>query len=68
MSAETEVARLAWLRALDAHLEAAGAHDRGAVLLTRRGNIAGAEQASAFAAHERAMHATALARHPEWAP
>jgi hypothetical protein len=53
---------------MDAHLEAARAHERAAVLLTRRGNIASAEQASAFAANERAMHAAALARHPEWAP
>jgi hypothetical protein len=57
-----------WLRAMDARLEAARAHDRAAAVFARRGDLASAEQASAFAASERAMHEAALARHPEWVP
>ena len=68
MSSKSELARLAWLGALDAHVDAARVHDRAAVLFARRGDIASAEQAWAFAAHERAMHAAALARQPEWVP
>ena len=68
MSSKSELARLAWLGALDAHVEAARVRDRAAVLFARRGDLASAEQAWAFAAHERAMHAAALARQPEWVP
>ncbi len=68
MSSKPELARLAWLSALDAHLEAARAHDNAAAVFARRGDLASAEQAWAFAATERAMHAEALARHPEWGP
>jgi hypothetical protein len=53
---------------VDAHLEAARAHDNAAAVFARRGDLASAEQAWAFAANERAMHAAALARHPEWTP
>jgi hypothetical protein len=63
-----ESVRLVWLHALDVHSEAARMHDRAAVLLARHGDIAGAEQASAFAAAERWAYAGALARHPEWVP
>ena len=68
MSSKSELARLAWLGALDAHVEAARAHDSAAAVFARRGDLASAEQAWAFAAHERAMHEAALARHPEWVP
>jgi hypothetical protein len=68
MSNKSEPARLAWLHALDVHLEAARVHEAAAAAFERRGNSTHAKQASAFAVAERAAHSRALARHPEWAP
>lgn len=57
-----------WLRALDAHLRSAHAHELTAALSARMRDSARAAVALELAAAERSAYASACRAHPEWAP
>jgi hypothetical protein len=60
--------RMAWLRAMEAHVRAASTHETAAALHTHLGRRERAARESEKAAGERRSYEAALARHPEWAP
>ena len=60
-------ARLAWLRAMEAHVRAGQNHSAAAAVHARLGHPDRAALESERAAIERAQHEAALAKHPEWA-
>lgn len=62
-----ERARLAWVRAVNAHLRAAGSHELAAELFATLHDMTLASRESELADAERRAYATELARHPEWA-
>ena len=62
----SERVRLAWERALAAHLRAARMHDEAEALFVRFGDPARAARESDLAAAQRRAHAEALALRPEW--
>lgn len=55
------------MRAVNAHLRAAGSHELAAELFTTLQDRQRATRESELAAAERVAYATELARHPEWA-
>jgi hypothetical protein len=60
-------ARRAWVRAVNAHLRAAGSHETAAELFAELNDPTLAKQESELAEAERRAYSTELARHPEWA-
>jgi hypothetical protein len=62
-----ERARRAWVRAVNAHLRAAGSHEIAAELFGELKDRKLATRESELAEAERRAYATELARHPEWA-
>lgn len=56
-----------WLRALDARLRSAHAHEVAAALSARMQEHPRAAAEAELAAAERLQYAAALAEHPEWA-
>ena len=62
-----ERVRRAWVRAVHAHLRAAGSHELAAELFTTLHDSKLPVRESELAAAERAAYETEVARHPEWA-